>query len=69
MAAVLVLMLAYTVVELNRLDLSLGTTTTKEIEAALATARWWLWGRLALLSFGLLATILYYIRWQNGCPP
>ena len=25
----------------------------------------WLWGRFALFSFGLVGTILYYIRWQN----
>lgn len=27
---------------------------------------YWLWARLALLSFALLGTILYYIRWQNN---
>ncbi|MFP3586206.1 hypothetical protein SCB29_21455 [Paraburkholderia sp. SIMBA_055] len=26
---------------------------------------WWLWGRFTLLSFGLVGTIIYYIKWQN----
>lgn len=26
---------------------------------------YWLWARFALFSFGIAATILYYIRWQN----
>ena len=29
------------------------------------TPLYWLWGRFTLLSFGLLGTVLYYIRWQN----
>lgn len=59
-------MLWYTGYELSRLDGAFGTTNSKEVEAALSAARWWLWGRLALLSFGLLAAMLYYIRWQNS---
>lgn len=27
--------------------------------------RWWLWIRIALLSFGLAATVVYYIRWEG----
>lgn len=29
------------------------------------THLFWLWGRFTLLSFGLVGTILYYIKWQN----
>lgn len=25
----------------------------------------WLWGRFAIFSFGLVGTILYYVKWQN----
>lgn len=28
-------------------------------------AYWLIWGRLVLLSFGLVAVLMYYIRWQN----
>ncbi|MDH0343778.1 hypothetical protein [Chromobacterium haemolyticum] len=29
------------------------------------THLFWLWGRFALFSFGLVGTILYYIKWEN----
>jgi hypothetical protein len=29
------------------------------------SAIYWLWGRLSILSLSLLASILYYIKWQN----
>jgi hypothetical protein len=28
--------------------------------------KYWLWARLVLLSLGLAATVLYYVRWENG---
>ncbi len=28
--------------------------------------RYWLWARLAAISLGLVATLLYYIRWENA---
>jgi hypothetical protein len=27
---------------------------------------YWLWGRLALLSFGLFGTLIYFARWENA---
>lgn len=29
------------------------------------THLFWLWGRFTLFSFGLIGTLLYYIKWQN----
>jgi hypothetical protein len=29
------------------------------------THLFWLWGRFTLFSFGLVGTLLFYIRWQN----
>jgi hypothetical protein len=33
---------------------------------SLSTERLWLWVRLSLTSLGLVASLLYYIRWQNS---
>ena len=38
---------------------------TIEIASQHASAIYWLWARLALLTLSLLGTIVYYIKWQN----
>lgn len=40
-------------------DISVDLLREKTIE------KYWLWTRLTLLTFGLLGTFLYYIRWEN----
>jgi len=34
-------------------------------KATSLTKTYWLWGRLAFLTFGLIGSILFYIKWQN----
>lgn len=45
----------------------LGAETIAKVSASDVdrTHIFWLWGRFALFSFGLIGTILYYIKWQN----
>lgn len=48
---------------------SVATSTESAPSAAgssLSTERLWLWVRLSLISLGLVASLLYYIRWQNS---
>ncbi len=47
-----------------QLDILRSYNTTNEVIDA--TRQYWLWIKISLLSIGLLATILYYIRWQNS---
>lgn len=48
-------------------NLGLSPDAIAKVSAVDADRRdiWWLWGRFTLLSFGLVGTILYYIKWQN----
>jgi len=48
-------------------SLGLSPDAIAKVSAVDADRRdiWWLWGRFTLLSFGLVGTILYYIKWQN----
>ena len=39
-----------------------GSNATKAFDAS---TLYWLWGRLAVLSVSLLASIIFYIKWQN----
>ena len=41
---------------------SISTTASNSF----STERLWLWVRLSLISIGLVASLLYYIRWQNS---
>lgn len=45
----------------------LGADTVAKVSATDVdrTHLFWLWGRFTLFSFGLVGTILYYIKWQN----
>lgn len=45
----------------------LGAETVAKVSATDVdrTHIFWLWGRFTLFSFGLVGTILYYIKWQN----
>lgn len=45
----------------------LGADTIAKVSATDVdrTLIFWLWGRFTLFSFGLVGTILYYIKWQN----
>lgn len=45
----------------------LGADTIAKVSATDVdrTHLFWLWGRFTLFSFGLIGTILYYIKWQN----
>lgn len=45
----------------------LGAETIAKVSATDVdrTHIFWLWGRFTLFSFGLVGTILYYIKWQN----
>lgn len=45
----------------------LGADTIAKVSATDVdrTHLFWLWGRFTILSFGLVGTILYYIKWQN----
>ena len=45
----------------------LGVETVAKVSATDVdrTHLFWLWGRFTLFSFGLVGTILYYIKWQN----
>ena len=75
-AAVFALLLHFTASELREMDVfvaksvNLGETfkrTAAEVESIVYPTgqRYWLWSRLAVLSFGLVAAVLYFVRWQN----
>jgi len=60
MIAAISLMLGYTIFEIYMLNFSSATG-----ENVVSQNQYWLWVKVSLLSFGLLATILFYIKWQN----
>ncbi len=61
MIVAIALLLMYSIFQL---DLLRSYSPTNE--GVDTTRQYWLWIKISLLSIGLLATILYYIRWQNS---
>ena len=51
--------------KLKAAGVSLDTVAKVSATDVDRTSLYWLWGRFTLLSFGLIGTVLYYIRWQN----
>jgi hypothetical protein len=67
--AILTLLLGFFIYEelqrISRSSLAIGLTVAQPNIPVDLTDKFWLWGRLALTSLGLTASILYLIRWEN----
>ncbi len=60
MIVAITLLLIYSIFQLELLRTDLPTNGSID-----SSRQYWLWIKIALLSIGLVGTILYYIRWQN----